>query len=69
MLEALGWEPVGFKRPDDAIAGCRYAPDRFDVILISHASQISALHPRWRGTALLRCVTVVTRFPEIETLL
>jgi signal transduction histidine kinase len=42
MLAALGYEPVGFERPDDAIAECRSAPDRFDVILVSHASQISA---------------------------
>jgi PleD family two-component response regulator len=42
MLAALGYEPVGFERPDDAIAACRSAPDRFDVILVSHASQISA---------------------------
>jgi hypothetical protein len=54
MLAALGYEPVGFERPDDAIAACRSAPHRFDVILVSHASQISvgldlahALHPRW----------------------
>jgi DNA-binding NtrC family response regulator len=42
MIAALGYEPVGFERPDDAIAACRSAPDRFDVILVSHASQISA---------------------------
>ena len=39
MLAALGYEPVGFERPADAIAACRSAPDRFDIILISHASQ------------------------------
>jgi signal transduction histidine kinase len=39
MLAALGYEPVGFERPADAIAACRSAPDRFDVILVSHASQ------------------------------
>jgi signal transduction histidine kinase len=39
MLAALGYEPVGFGRPADAIAACRSAPDRFDVILVSHASQ------------------------------
>jgi CheY-like chemotaxis protein len=40
MLAALGYEPVGFERPADAIAACRSAPDRFDIILVSHASQI-----------------------------
>jgi nitrogen-specific signal transduction histidine kinase/CheY-like chemotaxis protein len=41
MLAALGYEPVGFERPADAIAACRSAPDRFDIILVSHASQNS----------------------------
>jgi CheY-like chemotaxis protein len=41
MLAALGYEPVGFERPADAIAACRFAPDRFDVILVSHALQSS----------------------------
>jgi signal transduction histidine kinase len=41
MLAALGYEPVGFERDADAIAACRSAPDRFDIILVSHASQIS----------------------------
>jgi signal transduction histidine kinase/CheY-like chemotaxis protein len=39
MLAALGYEPVGFQRPADALAAFRAAPDRFDVVLISHASQ------------------------------
>ena len=39
MLAALGYEPVGFERPADAIAACRSAPDRFDIILVSHALQ------------------------------
>jgi CheY-like chemotaxis protein len=42
MLAALGYEPVGFERPDDAIAACRSAPERFDIILVSQASPISA---------------------------
>ena len=37
MLAALGYEPVGFERPDDAVAACRSKPDRFDVILVSDA--------------------------------
>jgi signal transduction histidine kinase len=39
MLAALGYEPVGFTHAADAIAACRFAPGRFDVILVSHASQ------------------------------
>jgi signal transduction histidine kinase len=38
MLAALGYEPVGFEHAADAIAMCRAAPDRFDIALISHAS-------------------------------
>jgi signal transduction histidine kinase len=41
MLAALGYEPVGFECPADAIAACRSAPNRFDIILVSHASQAS----------------------------
>jgi signal transduction histidine kinase len=41
MLAALGYEPVGFERAADAIAACRSAPDRFDIILVSHAAQTS----------------------------
>jgi CheY-like chemotaxis protein len=39
MLAALGYEPVGYEHSVDAIAACRLAPDRFDIILVSHASQ------------------------------
>jgi CheY-like chemotaxis protein len=39
MLAALGYEPVGFQHPADALAAFRAAPDRFDIILISDASQ------------------------------
>jgi DNA-binding response OmpR family regulator len=38
MLAALGYEPVGFERPADAIEACRSTPRRFDIILISDAS-------------------------------
>src|SRR5215831_17288812 len=41
MLAALGYEPVGFERTADAIAACHSAPDRFDIILVSHAAQTS----------------------------
>ncbi|HET8973498.1 MAG TPA: two-component system VirA-like sensor kinase [Pseudolabrys sp.] len=41
MLAALGYEPVGFECLADAIAACRSAPDRFDIILVSNASQTS----------------------------
>jgi DNA-binding NtrC family response regulator len=39
MLAALGYEPVGFEHPVDALAACRSTPGRFDIILVSDASQ------------------------------
>ncbi|HME27113.1 MAG TPA: two-component system VirA-like sensor kinase [Acetobacteraceae bacterium] len=39
MLAALGYEPVGFESAEEAIAACRSAPDRFDILLVSRASQ------------------------------
>ena len=42
MLAALGYEPVGFECPADAVSACRSTPDRFDVILVSDASQTAA---------------------------
>jgi len=39
-LAALGYEPVGFERADDALAACRSEPDRFDVILGSYGSRV-----------------------------
>jgi CheY-like chemotaxis protein len=39
MLAALGYEPVGFESPAEAIAACRSSPDRFDIILVGHALQ------------------------------
>lgn len=38
-LAALGYEPVGFDRPVDALAACRSQPGRFDVIVVSLGSQ------------------------------
>jgi CheY-like chemotaxis protein len=43
-LAALGYEPVGFTRADDALAACRATPKRFDALLVGHlASAVSAL--------------------------
>lgn len=39
MLAALGYEPIGFQRPADALAACRSGPNRFDIILVSHTLQ------------------------------
>ena len=38
IVAALGYEPIGFDRPADAIAAVRSEPTRFDAVLISIAS-------------------------------
>jgi signal transduction histidine kinase len=42
-VAALGYEPVGFERSNDAIAAVRAEPTRFDAILITKASVPAAL--------------------------
>ena len=42
MLAALGYEPIGFDRPADAIAAIRSEPARFDAVLISMAPGLTA---------------------------
>jgi signal transduction histidine kinase len=37
-LAALGYEPVGFTRADDALAACRTMPNRFDALLVGHTA-------------------------------
>jgi signal transduction histidine kinase len=51
ILAALGYEPVGFTRADDALMACRESPKRFDILvvgpLVPAASMLelaSALH-------------------------
>ena len=34
-LAALGYEPVGFEKAEDALVACRLDPNRFDLIAIS----------------------------------
>jgi DNA-binding response OmpR family regulator len=36
MLAALGYEPIGYERVDDAIAACGSKPGRFDAVVITH---------------------------------
>jgi CheY-like chemotaxis protein len=36
MLAALGYEPVGFTRANDAMAACREVPKRFDALVVGH---------------------------------
>jgi DNA-binding NtrC family response regulator len=42
MLAALGYEPVGFTRPADALAACRAIPKRFDAVLVGHIVSASS---------------------------
>jgi signal transduction histidine kinase len=60
ILAALGYEPVGFDRPADAIAACRVSPDRFDAAVVSHGASEAdglnltrALHEFMRGRPIL----------------
>ena len=39
MLAALRYEPIGFEHPEDAVSACRSEPGRFDLIVVSRASQ------------------------------
>jgi hypothetical protein len=43
ILAALGYEPIGFDRPADAVAAIRGDPARFDAVLICIASVGDAL--------------------------
>ncbi len=43
ILAAIGYEPIGFNGPADAIAAIREAPGRFDAVLISTTSIGDAL--------------------------
>jgi signal transduction histidine kinase len=66
MLAALGYEPVGFERSCDALTACRADPERFDAILISHASipdalgLARALHAISRARTILIATTSAT---------
>lgn len=42
ILAALGYEPIGFSSPDDAIAAYENDPNRFDAFLIGYLTPISA---------------------------
>jgi hypothetical protein len=38
VVAALGYEPVGFLSLGDALAACRQAPERFDVLVVGHVA-------------------------------
>jgi signal transduction histidine kinase len=42
-LAALGYEPIGFTSPSDALDACRASPERFDVALVGQPHSEAAL--------------------------
>ncbi len=42
ILAALGYEPIGFSSPRDAIAACETDPNRFDAFLIGYLTPLGA---------------------------
>ena len=42
ILAALGYEPVGFIAADAALAACRAAPERFDVLIVGHLDSVKS---------------------------
>jgi CheY-like chemotaxis protein len=42
MLAALGYEPVGFTRVDDARAACRAMPNRFDAAVLGYLAPVAS---------------------------
>jgi DNA-binding NtrC family response regulator len=43
ILAAIGYEPVGFTRPADALAACRSTPERFDVLVVGQTAPAQAV--------------------------
>jgi signal transduction histidine kinase/ActR/RegA family two-component response regulator len=63
MLAALGFEPVGFENPEEALAAFRAQPERFDAAIISLAASSRdglALARRLHETAPSRPVLLAT---------
>jgi CheY-like chemotaxis protein len=42
ILAALGYEPVGFRRFEDALASCSETPERFDAFVIGPVSPLTS---------------------------
>jgi signal transduction histidine kinase len=59
IVAALGYEPVGFVEPDNALAACRAMPQRFDAMLISHVM------PATRGLAVIAALGAVAPMTPI----
>ena len=69
MLAAIGYEPVGFSRVDDAVAACRATPDRFDAVLLASQSstQFDLRLAHTLGDALAgRPILLVTSITDVN---
>jgi signal transduction histidine kinase len=42
ILAAIGYEPVGFARPEEGLAACRAQPQRFDAVVIGRLTPSTA---------------------------
>ncbi|HLZ81995.1 MAG TPA: two-component system VirA-like sensor kinase [Caulobacteraceae bacterium] len=74
MLAALGYEPVGFEGPDEALAACRGNPGRFDAVVIASAAPLSdslgvarrlCAIPPWRPILLATTAAAALRADEL----
>jgi CheY-like chemotaxis protein len=43
ILAAIGYEPVGFARADDALTACRETPERFDVLVVGNLDRAASM--------------------------
>jgi signal transduction histidine kinase/FixJ family two-component response regulator len=42
IFAALGYEPIGFTRADEARSRCQESPERFDVVVVGHLAPMAA---------------------------
>jgi DNA-binding NtrC family response regulator len=42
IFAALGYEPVGFTRADEARSRCQESPERFDMVVVGHLAPMAA---------------------------
>jgi signal transduction histidine kinase/CheY-like chemotaxis protein len=64
MLAALGYEPVGFTRAEDALAACKAMPERFDALVVSCAVAASALDLAEKLNRLVPNLPIVLATPS-----
>jgi Histidine kinase-, DNA gyrase B-, and HSP90-like ATPase len=67
VIAALGYEPIGYINPNQALSACRMAPQRFDIVLISHGTSIpralalaTQLHALLPSTSIMLAASTAT---------